>query len=283
MSGFKSYLQQKHFTESTVTTYCYLATKFLTYKDIAECEESEDFSIDYKEILTYIKYLRRNNNDTSVNLHLVALRHYFNYRNVQYNPVKLHIKRQPTLISSKTLSREQLHHIYDSYPNTSNIEIRDKVLLGLFIFQGIQSHEVKNIYVEDINLDKLTLTIKQSNNSNKRVLPLDIKQVLLLSKYLTVTRNEMVSNSKEQALIVTSKNKNSTRSILNQLNKKLPKLPYQPNLRLIRTSVIKNWLKTHDLRTVQYYAGHKYISSTESYLSKDLQHLKNSVIKFHPM
>ena len=51
----------------------------------------------------------------------------------------------------------------------------------------------------------------------------------------------------------------------------------------IRKSVIVNWLKQHNLRQVQYLAGHKYISSTERYVVKDLQQLKTSVIQCHPI
>ena len=89
--------------------------------------------------------------------------------------------------------------------------------------RGIQSHEVKNISVDDIDLTKMTINIKQSSRSNQRVLPLDIKQVLLLNRYITLNRKELVSNRIEQSLIITSNNKNSIRSILNQLNIKLPK------------------------------------------------------------
>ena len=277
---FEQYLQQLQFSQSTISTYCYLADKFLMYKDY---EETQEIEVNYNDILKYIKYLKRNNNDKSVNLHLIALRHFFNYKNVEYNPVRVHVKRKPTLISTNGYSTEQLHQIYDEWTVSSPTSIRDKVLLGLFVFQGIQSHEVKSITVDDIDLDKLTIDIKQSSNSNQRVLPLHVKQVLLIDRYVNVIRNELLSNREDDTFIITSKHKNSIRSILNQLNLKLPKLTYHPNLRLIRTSVIKNWLKVHDLRKTQYLAGHRYISSTERYVTKDLQHLKNKVIEFHPL
>ena len=278
MEQFKLYLQRLQFSKSTVDTYSYLVNKFLTYKDYEETE------VNYNDILKYIKVLKRNNNDKSINLYLIALRHYFNFRNVKYNPVRIHVKRKPTLISTNGYSNEQLHQIYDDWVcNNTPTSARDKVLLGFFIFQGIQSQEVKNITIDDINLHELTINIKQSSRSNQRVLPLHIKQVLLLSQYIDINRKELLLNRIDDTLIITSKSKNSIRSILNQLNVKLPKLTYQPNLRLIRTSVIKNWLKDYDLRMTQYKAGHKYISSTERYVTKDLQHLKNKVIEFHPL
>jgi len=46
--------------------------------------------------------------------------------------------------------------------------------------------------------------------------------------------------------------------------------------------VITHWLKLHNLRKVQYMAGHRYISSTESYKANNLDGLKEDIAKFHP-
>ena len=51
----------------------------------------------------------------------------------------------------------------------------------------------------------------------------------------------------------------------------------------IRESVIVFWLKSKDIRTVQYMAGHKYVSSTERYQELDLEHLKEQIEQFHPL
>ena len=53
------------------------------------------------------------------------------------------------------------------------------------------------------------------------------------------------------------------------------------NAKQIRASVITKWLKMYNLREVQYLAGHRYISSTESYLQNDLEGLKEEVQQFH--
>mgnify|MGYP000907514115 FL=1 len=47
--------------------------------------------------------------------------------------------------------------------------------------------------------------------------------------------------------------------------------------------VIAEWLKKIDVRKVQYMAGHRYVSSTERYNGMNLQELKDSLNKFHPM
>jgi site-specific recombinase XerD len=273
--SFFDYLRQSY-SESTCNTYCYLVGRFKHFED------SED--VDYSVILRYIQVLKRFNNDKSVNQHLVALRHYFNYKGFKYNPVNLHIKRQPTIISTNTLSTQQLNQLFDNWKTTDSCtSVRDKVIISLYVFQGLHSHEVNRLTTDDIDLTQLTINIERSARSNPRTLPLDIKQVLLFNDYLTVYRPQLLLNREDNTLILTQKQKNCLRCVHNQISIKLSKLSNHPNIRLIRISVIKNWLSKHNLRTVQYLAGHRYISSTERYVSKDLEHLKDSVNKFHPL
>ena len=51
----------------------------------------------------------------------------------------------------------------------------------------------------------------------------------------------------------------------------------------IRNTVIAEWLKTKDLRIVQYMAGHKYVSSTERYNVFNMQELKDALDRYHPL
>ena len=46
---------------------------------------------------------------------------------------------------------------------------------------------------------------------------------------------------------------------------------------------ITKWLKQHNLREAQYLAGHKYVSTTESYLQNDMEGLKEEINQFHPL
>ena len=55
------------------------------------------------------------------------------------------------------------------------------------------------------------------------------------------------------------------------------------NPKQIRASVITYWLKNYNLRQVQYFAGHKYVSSTERYQLNNLENLKNQLDKYHPL
>ena len=73
---------------------------------------------------------------------------------------------------------------------------------------------------------------------------------------------------------------NAIQKLLEKLKKKHKEIE---NLKQIRASVITGWLKVYNLREVQYFAGHRYVSSTESYLINDMEGLQDDINKYHPM
>jgi len=79
-------------------------------------------------------------------------------------------------------------------------------------------------------------------------------------------------------------NSNRLSSIINPLAKKFKALNYKvTNLKQIRASVITIWLQQYDLRKVQIMAGHRHITSTESYKKSDTEGLRAAADEFHLM
>ena len=74
--------------------------------------------------------------------------------------------------------------------------------------------------------------------------------------------------------------KNSLLHLFKEIQKTKPEILHAKQ---IRASVIVNWLKTNNLRQVQYMAGHKYVSSTERYQLDNLEKLQEKLEKYHPL
>jgi integrase/recombinase XerD len=74
--------------------------------------------------------------------------------------------------------------------------------------------------------------------------------------------------------------KNSFLHLVYNLRRTNPKLI---NAQQIRQRVITLWLKTKDLRTTQYMAGHRYVSSTERYQVNNLDELYKQLELYHPL
>ena len=74
--------------------------------------------------------------------------------------------------------------------------------------------------------------------------------------------------------------KNSLWHMFRAIKKRNPQIR---SAKVIRSTVIANWLKTSDIRVVQYMCGHKWVSSTERYNALNLEGLKEQVRKYHPL
>jgi len=74
--------------------------------------------------------------------------------------------------------------------------------------------------------------------------------------------------------------KNTLHHLFRSVKKKNPGIS---SAKQIRTTVITHWLKNHNLRQVQYMAGHKWVSSTERYQKNNLESLQSQLEKLHPL
>jgi integrase/recombinase XerD len=163
---------------------------------------------------------------------------------------------------------------------------RNKVILGLLIYQGLGTTELGRLTEKDLKLREGKIFIAGTRRSNEREMKLEAHQVLDIMEYTLKTRQEILNlnNKTSESLFVSAGESNQFRSVINKLIKKLNKQSSKvTSVFQIRTSVITHWLKIHNLRQVQHMAGHRYVSSTESYFVNDLDDLQEDITKYHPI
>ena len=293
-SGYKVYLEKSKYSETTIKTYLKQAEKFSNW-----CQRNhfQVITIDYKTFLQYLKYLQRKKSSKKTIQHKIgALKIYFNYLLSKHyredNPIEnITIKGVKRTINYNLLESDELEDLYYSY-ETENIKDpyhrltakRNKIIVGLLVYQGITTTELKNLEVENLQLYKGKIYIKSTAKSNARTLMLKSWQVMELLAYVNEIREaikELKQVVSERLFIPNNKRLDIT---VQGIVKKLKKTNHKvKNIHQIRASVITNWLKQHNLRQVQVLAGHRYISSTERYVQDDLESLHEIVNNFHPI
>ncbi|MFN6351072.1 MAG: tyrosine-type recombinase/integrase, partial [Chitinophagales bacterium] len=188
------------------------------------------------------------------------------------NPTNLlNIRGTRKKILYKILSIEELNEFTDLYYNSYRDDLRNNLILSLIVYQGLKLSEWKAIKIEDIDLIKGTIFISETRKSNQRKLSLQANQLGLLYAYLR-------EKKENEELLFTSTPELQKWAI--KLRKLYPKFT---DFKQIRASIITYWIQTEGLRKAQYKAGHRYISSTENYLSNDLESLKDDISQFHPL
>ena len=248
-------------------------------------------------MLKYIKYLQRKDvSKTTVQKRINIVKNYFkfliseNYR--PDNPLEnVNLKGVKRIINYNLLEADELEDLYYSFESDNVADKyhklcakRNKIIVGLMVYQGLNTTELRQLELENLELYKGKIYIKSGKRSNARMLELKSWQVIELLEYVKEIREEIVrrKNVQSERLFVPN-NKRLSNTIL-AIVKKLKKINNKvSNAHQIRASVITNWLGQYNLRKVQYLAGHRYISSTERYVQDDLENLHEIVNNFHPI
>ena len=295
---YRDYLTQQDYAQGTINTYFSLYHKF---NDWCLGKGYDPISIDYKTFLEYVHYLKTPKkgkilSQKSVKHAVGALKVYFNYLvevdKRSSNPIaNLNIRGVKRSLRHDMLSMEELEELYFAFPTKGKghhlsckaVPIRNKVVTGLLIYQGLSITSLKQIKTNHLNIDKEEIYIPSTRKTNGRTLPLQSQQMLPLIQYLENYRlilQEKTENYSEQ-LILHTKGRFAFSFCLFET---LRQINYTvKNAQQIKASVVSNWLKNYNIREVQYMAGHRYISSTERYLQDDLKGLQEMIEKLHPI
>ena len=283
-TSFKNYFLKEGHAHSSVRAYLYVLNKFLVFLNR---ERVDPEHVRQPDILTFLKNQKNASKETKAQ-YLLGIKHFFRFLKaeniIDRSPAEeLHIRGLKKNTLYTILQPHELHQLYARFPEDQ----RKKALLGLLIYQGLQACELPKLETKHLNLREGTVFIPEGRRNEARTLPLHTAQVLDLHDYITYTRPELLKNMpiKTDQLLLGRESlflKNTTISILKILREQHPHLKIR-NAKHIRASVIVNQLKIHNLRQVQYFAGHRYISSTEYYLQSETESLLKEIEAFHPL
>ncbi len=284
--AFEKYLQQQKLRESTIRGHLQDLERF---KKWSEKENIDYRNATYSELLKFIAQAQqRGVSKSSINIHLNSIGKYYAHLirtgERKDNPGKeLRLKNSGKKVIQHLLTLQELEETYANYQNkpewkfkgerTKQSHKRNVVILGLMIYQGVQTTELKRIEKGHLNLVQGTVYLPSAGRSNSRVLKLNVKQIIPMQQYLQ-------SIEEEQEKLFNCNLTSVACWLMTTLRKQNKKIK---DAQQIRSSVIVNWLKQYNLRQVQYMAGHKYISSTEKYKQEDLEDLQRQLELFHPL
>lgn len=239
----------------------------------------------YGDIINYISQLRKSGL-TARNLknHLCAIKFYYNclleLGYMDHHPCKsllLKDKTDKRIITETLFTPEELNEFLERKDKAiPGLKLRNQIIRQVLVYQALTVQELINLTIDNIDLQNGNIIIK-----NSRTLELHPKQILPLQQYITTDRKDIATTKYNWLLLSKSGNQLPKRCINDAINYKAKK-KFTPQK--IRQSVIANLLKNgNDLRKVQLFAGHKYISSTEQYITSSFTELRAELDKKHPL
>lgn len=294
---FDQYLRSKKYAVDTIRQTRNYAGVYLEW---LEREEKKAEDIDYQAFTDFIFQLKKEKTVNLTKRIILAVRHYYESLEIDKNPASgIHIRGSRKSILNDIVPYSELLELYNSYQTLDDRAKRNKIILGLLIYQAITTGELHQLEPRHIKLKEGKIYIPGHGNTNSRTLELEATQLLELQEYLLVIRPRMLANItayrsgrkpnkinsiiKDKLFFSENGNDNIKQSLYHMFRAIKKTQPKITSGKTIRSTIIAEWLKTKDIRIVQYMAGHRWVSSTERYNVFNLQELKDSLKKHHPL
>jgi len=309
--GFRGYLQELGNGKDTIRQKSNYAGFFLKW---LESEHLEPEETRYNDLLNFIDYCKLEGDALSgvegkskkhINSKLRSIRNFYEYLKTQnpkiVNPAaNLNLKGTHKKVISGIIDFAALENLYQSFEANGNRGKRNRIILGLLIYQGVTTEELQQLEPNHVKLKEGKIYVPGNRRRNSRKLELKPFQILDLHEYLTEIRPKILTEVTkpkparkpdkinktqiENQLFISINGSENIKNSLLHMFKAIQKLnPEVLHPKQIRASVITYWLKNHNLRQVQYMAGHRWVSSTERYQLNNLDNLQNKLDKLHPL
>ncbi len=301
MEDYNNYLKEQGYTLASISSKLNTLNQFTHWLNTNNIPTG---ACSYSQVLQYLQYLKqRGVKPITLQHYSTQIKQYFTYlskqNHIAHNPVlALNIKGVKRGALHPVLSPEELEEIYTNYTTENNntaaghpnppqelnglARKRNKIIIGLLIYQGINAHTLSLLKPEHVAIQKGLIQLPGYRKSKERTLKLEVSQVFELHEYITHIRPQLLQHSKKQSgqLIISKGKGHNLQNVLQRLLQELKAhYPYLKSIEQIRSSVITKWLKHYHLRKVQYMAGHRYVSSTERYQQNNIEELQHIINK----
>ncbi len=257
---FERELKIRNYSPKTIKAYIHGLKEYLSFKK----QNLDNFN--ENTIKEFILIYREKISPQSQSVYIGAIKFYY------YNIVKVNKKidiKSPKKRKNlpAVLSRQEIETIINSIQNEKH-----KLLLSLSYGAGLRVSEVINLKVKDINLEELTIHIKNSKGQKDRISILPEKLTKDLQKIIAKkTNNDFLFESERGGKLSTR----TAQKIFENAFKK-SNIKKDASFHSLRHSFATHLLENGvDVRYVQELLGHQNIRTTQIYTHVTNPKLRN--------
>jgi site-specific recombinase XerD len=280
-------LSIRGYSKDTIRRYKYVVSGYCKIIGVSEISQVSDDNV---RSLFYIGRTERNwSVNTFIVYHktlLVFFRWCIKQGYMEKNPVidiekpKLE-KRLPTKLTKQMALH--LLEIVDNYPyGYKFLRYRNHAIFSTFIFTGLRKQELLNLKYNDIDLENLSIFVRQGKGNKDRIIPISYSLAQTLKKYiderkrLNKTNPEFFSSLRNNMGFTD----NGLKKLVDQIRKSSGiKFSIHKLRHTFATLMLEGGC---DIYSLSRMMGHSDIKTTTIYLSASADHLRSQMTK-HPL
>jgi integrase/recombinase XerD len=164
-------------------------------------------------------------------------------------------------------------HIADGSNWDNETAIRDRALLSIFYGCGLRRKEARYLDIDDINLDKGIVHVKNGKGNKERLVPINKNNIKYLEDYLFNARPVLLRGTNTEAFFVSMRSQrindqsmNLRLRLLVQKTKNPIIIDKNPSLHTLRHSIATHLLTNGmKLEHIAKFLGHSSLESTQIY------------------
>ncbi len=286
LNDFLVYLnKERKYSSNTILNYNIDLEKYFEYLKIKNINYK---TVQYKDILDYLAFLKLDLKSTSINRNISSIRSFYNYllkRNiVKSNDFRLvHSMKKEKKLPEFFKYNEYINFI-ESIDTTTDLGIRNKCIFEVLLSTGCRANELVNIKLTDIDINNREIRV-WGKGSKERIVYLGSYAKDSLNEYLNIRNNILNKKSNDYLFLNHLGNQLTTRGVRDILDKIL--LKSSINLKItphtFRHSFATMLLNEGcDLKSVQEILGHTSLSTTSIYTHVTNEELKRVYLHTNP-
>lgn len=190
-------------------------------------------------------------------------------------------KRIPAKLTKQD-ALKLLELVYN-YPYANHfVRVRNHAIFATFLYTGLRKSELIHLALTDIDLENMTLFVRQGKGAKDRMIPINPNLAFSLKRYLDERRR--LKRTCPEFFVSFNRNMGFTDNGLKHLvNDLQPAFGIRFSLHKLRHTFATLMLEGGcDIYSLSKMMGHSDINTTTIYLAASAEHLRSQIIK-HPL
>ena len=222
---------------------------------------------------------------------LIAIRSWFKWLSkhnyILFNPAAdIELPKLEKRLPKAILTASEAEIVINTPDINTAIGLRNRAILEVFYSTGIRRTELINLKIQDLDVDRGTIMIRQGKGKTDRMIPIGERALLWIEKYFEEARPNLVTNSDEGIVFLSLTGQTISGDGLTALVTKIIQksdVNKQGSCHLFRHTMATLMLEHGaNIRYIQAMLGHIKLETTQIYTQVCIKKLKEIHTLTHP-